>query len=119
MKFKNINIIKLTLVIGLSVLVAGSVAYGAFKSVKSSPLKYEITFNKTFVNPIENDVSLEDRIVSYGMEFLETPYVTAISSKMVSIAPDLCTLYIIISKFRFHTVLRSFKILAEKSQFPI
>jgi cell wall-associated NlpC family hydrolase len=77
MKFKNINTMKLTLFIGLSVLVAGSVAYAEFKSVKSSPQKKEITVTKTFVNPIENDGSLGDRIVSYGMEFLGTPYVAA------------------------------------------
>ncbi len=72
---------KLTLVIGLSVLVAGSVAYGAFKSVKSSPQKNEITFTKTFVNPIENDDSLGNKIVNFGMGLLGTPYITAGCSK--------------------------------------
>jgi cell wall-associated NlpC family hydrolase len=81
MKFKNINTMKLTLFIGLSVLVAGSVAYAEFKSVKSSPQKKEITVTNTFVNPIENDGSLGDRIVSYGMGFLGTPYVAAGCSK--------------------------------------
>jgi cell wall-associated NlpC family hydrolase len=81
MKFKSINTVKLTLFIGLSLLDVGSVSCGVFRSVKSSPQRNEITFTKTFVNPIEKDNSLGDNIVSYGMEFLGTPYVAAGCSK--------------------------------------
>ena len=72
---------KLTLFIGLSVLVAGSVAYGAFKSVESSPQKNEITVKDTLVDPIDNNTYLGDKIVNFGMGLLGTPYVAAGCSK--------------------------------------
>lgn len=81
MKFKNINTVKLIVFIGLSLLSAGSVSYGAFKSDISSPQRNENTITKTFVDPIENDDSLGNKIVNFGMGLLGTPYIAAGCSK--------------------------------------
>lgn len=81
MKFKSINTVKLILFIDLSLLNLGSVSYGALRSVKSSPQRNENTVNKTFVDPIENDDSLGNKIVNFEMRLLGTPYVAAGCSK--------------------------------------
>lgn len=81
MKSKNINTVKFIIFIGLLPLVLGSVAYGALQTSKPYSQRNEITVTKAFVDPIINDDSLGDKIVSYGMEFLGTPYVSAGCSK--------------------------------------
>jgi cell wall-associated NlpC family hydrolase len=81
MKFKNINTMKLTLFIGVSLLVLGSSSYGSSEAGRFSSQINEITVTKTFLNPTNDDDSLGDRIVSYGLEFLGTPYVSAGNSK--------------------------------------
>ncbi|MFV8377946.1 C40 family peptidase [Flavobacterium sp. LB3R33] len=65
----------------LSLFVLGSLTYGAFKSAISFPQRNENTVTKTFVDPIENDDSLGNKIVNFGMKLLGTPYVTAGCSK--------------------------------------
>ncbi|MDO8316665.1 MAG: C40 family peptidase [Flavobacterium sp.] len=72
---------KLTLFIGLSVLVLGSIAYGSSKTGGFSSQKNEIIVKDTLVDPIDNNTYLGDKIVNFGMGLLGTPYVTAGCSK--------------------------------------
>ena len=81
MKFKNRNTMKFITFIGLSLLVLGSIVYGALQTSKPSPQRNETTVKDTLKNASEGNVYLGDRIVSYGMEFLGTPYVAAGCSK--------------------------------------
>ena len=66
MTSKNLNFLKFRTFIALSLLVLGNVAYGSLKTNAFS---------------LQNNVSLRDKIVSYGMGLLGTPYVTAGCSK--------------------------------------
>ena len=66
MTSKNLNFLKFRTFIALSLLVLGNVAYGSVKTNAFS---------------LQNNVSLRDKIVSYGMGLLGTPYVTAGHSK--------------------------------------
>ena len=66
MTSKNLNFLKYRTFIALSLLVLGNVAYGSLKTNAFS---------------LQNNVSLRDKIVSYGMGLLGTPYVTAGHSK--------------------------------------
>ena len=66
MTSKNLNFLKFRTFIALSLLVLCNVAYGSLKTNAFS---------------LQNNVSLRDKIVSYGMGLLGTPYVTAGHSK--------------------------------------
>ena len=66
MTSKNLNFLKFRTFIALWLLVLGNVAYGSLKTNAFS---------------LQNNVSLRDKIVSYGMGLLGTPYVTAGHSK--------------------------------------
>ena len=66
MTSKNLTFLKFRTFIALSLLVLGNVAYGSLKTNAFS---------------LQNNVSLRDKIVSYGMGLLGTPYVTAGHSK--------------------------------------
>ena len=66
MTSKNLNFLKFRTFIALSLLVLGNVAHGSLKTNAFS---------------LQNNVSLRDKIVSYGMGLLGTPYVTAGHSK--------------------------------------
>ena len=66
MTSKNLNFLKFRTFIALSLHVLGNVAYGSLKTNAFS---------------LQNNVSLRDKIVSYGMGLLGTPYVTAGHSK--------------------------------------
>ena len=66
MTSKNLNFLKFRTFIALSLLDLGNVAYGSLKTNAFS---------------LQNNVSLRDKIVSYGMGLLGTPYVTAGHSK--------------------------------------
>ena len=66
MTSKNLNFLKFRTFIALSLLVLGNVAYCSLKTNAFS---------------LQNNVSLRDKIVSYGMGLLGTPYVTAGHSK--------------------------------------
>lgn len=81
MKSKNINTVKFITFIGLLLFVLGSVAYGALQTSQPSPQRNETTFKETLKDPSESNVYLGDKIVSFGMEFLGTPYVAAGCSK--------------------------------------
>lgn len=81
MKFKSINTLKLTLFIGLPLLVLGSIAYGSSKANRFSSQKSETIVIDSLILPIDNNRYLGDKIVSYGMEFLGTPYVVAGNGK--------------------------------------
>ncbi|WP_426063760.1 C40 family peptidase [Flavobacterium sp. DSP2-3-1] len=81
MKFKNKNTIKLTLFIGLSLLVLESFAYGSSKAGGFSSQRSETIVKNSLVDPIDNNGYLGDKIVNFGMGLLGTPYVTAGCSK--------------------------------------
>ena len=81
MKFKNRNTMKFITFIGLSLLVLGSIVYGALQTSKPSPQRNETTVKDTLKNASEGNVYLGDKIVSFGMGFLGTPYVPAGCSK--------------------------------------
>ena len=81
MTSKNLNFLKFRTFIALSLLVLGNVAYGSLKTNAFSLQKNETIFMDGLIHPSENNVSLRDKIVSYGMGLLGTPYVTAGHSK--------------------------------------
>jgi cell wall-associated NlpC family hydrolase len=80
MSSKKINRLKLATLIGLSLMVFCGTAYGSARGVKGLPQK-EGTTAKDTLNPIKINLSLGDKIVSFGMQLLGTPYVTAGSGK--------------------------------------
>ncbi|MGO4905038.1 C40 family peptidase [Flavobacterium sp. W20_MBD1_R3] len=81
MKFKSMSAVKLTLFIGLLLLVLGSIAYGSSKAGGFSSQKNEIIVKDTLVDLIDDDTYLGDKIVNFGMGLLGTPYVAAGCSK--------------------------------------
>lgn len=73
MTSKNKNFLKLVISICLSLILWSNITYGSSRS---------LTIGKdTPINPIEINASLRDRIVSFGMGLLGTPYVEAGSGK--------------------------------------
>jgi cell wall-associated NlpC family hydrolase len=81
MTFKKINILKFATIIGSLLLILDSAAYGSSRAATFLPQRNETTVKDTVIHPIENNVPLGDKIVSFGMGLLGTPYVTAGSSK--------------------------------------
>ncbi|MET0758786.1 MAG: C40 family peptidase [Flavobacterium sp.] len=81
MTSNKINRLKFGTLIGLSVFVLCIIAYGSLRGVKRLPQKEETVVKDIQINPIKNDASLRDSIVSFGMELLGTPYVEAACSK--------------------------------------
>lgn len=79
MKSQRINLSKLAVLIGVSLLVLW-IAFGYFKNSGIQPHSNE-TINGQLINPTENTGSRRDSIVSYGMELLGTPYLEAGSDK--------------------------------------
>jgi cell wall-associated NlpC family hydrolase len=75
---KKINSSKSTIFIGLSLLVLCSAAYGGCMFVSE---KNETIVGDKLIDSIESPVSLGDKIVSFGMGLLGTPYVAAGCSK--------------------------------------
>lgn len=80
MKFKSINTVKLTLFIGLSLLVLGSIAYGSSRTGTFFQGN-DTNVKDTLIRPIDNNGYLGDKIVNFGMGLLGTPYVAAGCSK--------------------------------------
>jgi len=76
MTTKKINLLKFTILIVLSVIVLGSIAYGSFRENRSSSENVG-----TIVNDTIKPIKLRDNIVNFGMELLGTPYVESSSSK--------------------------------------
>ena len=81
MTSKRINFLKFKTFTALSLLFLCSVTYGSSRAVMFSLQKNETIIKDTLIYPIENNVSLRDKIVSFGMGLLGTPYVTAGCSK--------------------------------------
>lgn len=81
MKFESINTVKFTIFISLSLLLLGSIAYGSSKAGGFSSQRIETTDEDTVVDRFNTNVYLGDKIVSFGMKFLGTPYVAAGCSK--------------------------------------
>lgn len=76
MTSKKINILKFKTLIGLSIIVLSSVAYGSFKGNIRWPEN-----DGTLVGDTIKPVKMRDNIVNFGMELLGTPYVEASSSR--------------------------------------
>ena len=76
-----INFLKFAILVGLSLLVLSSIAYGSTKAVKGFSHRNEIIIKDTLINPVKNNISLRDSIVNFGMQLLGTPYVMAASGK--------------------------------------
>lgn len=81
MTSKKINLSKFATRIGLSLIVLCTHAYGSSREVKRSQSFETIVYNTT-INPVKNNPTLEDSIVSFGMKLLGTPYVGGGSSKV-------------------------------------
>lgn len=78
---KKIHLSKIAMLIGLSAIVLFSViTYFSTRDVKKLPERDETTIKVTQINPVKNNTSLEDNIVNYGIELLDTPYVGGGSS---------------------------------------
>lgn len=82
MTFKKIPLLKFASIIGLLIIVLGAHAYCPSRENKRFPERDETIDKNTPVNPIKNNASLEDSIVSFGMKLLGTPYVGGGSSKV-------------------------------------
>ncbi|MDO9276660.1 MAG: C40 family peptidase [Lutibacter sp.] len=78
MTSKKKHLSKFAVLIGLSVIVLGTRAYCSSRVVDRLTKKDETIVKSA---PIKNNVSLEESIVSYGMELLGTPYVESGCSK--------------------------------------
>lgn len=81
MTSKKIYILKFSTFIGLSLLVLCSVAYGSSRAGTFLPQRNETIVKDTRIHPIESNISLGEKIVSFGMGLLGTPYVVAGSGK--------------------------------------
>ena len=77
MKSKKRYILKFSTFIGLLLLVLCSVTDGFSISGRFSPQRNEIIIKKKLIFPIENNFPSGDKIVSFGMGLLGTPYVSA------------------------------------------
>ncbi len=79
MKSQRINLSKLAVLVGISLIVLW-IAFDYFKKSGMLPQSNE-TINGQLINPTNDTVSRRDSIVNYGMELLGTPYVEAGSDK--------------------------------------
>jgi cell wall-associated NlpC family hydrolase len=70
------NLLKFTALFSLLLIVLGSIAFGTFRGEMSSP-KNDGTIVEDTIKPIK----MREKIVTFGMELLGTPYVEASSSK--------------------------------------
>jgi cell wall-associated NlpC family hydrolase len=70
------NLLKFTALFSLLVIVLGSIAYGSFRENKISSESVGFLVEDT-IKPVK----IRDKIVSFGMDLLGTPYVEASSSK--------------------------------------
>ena len=80
MKSQRINLSKLAVLIGISLIVLW-IAFDYFKKTGMLPQSNEPIINGQLINPAKDSVSRRDSIVNYGMELLGTPYVEAGSDK--------------------------------------
>lgn len=82
MSSKKIHFYKFATFIGLSAIVLFIMAYYLLREIKKSPESVDTVAKSTLIiNPIKNDDSKRDSIVSFGMKLLGTPYVGGGSSK--------------------------------------
>lgn len=79
MTSKKINILKFATIIGLSLIILGSVAYGSSRTGAFFQ-ENDINIKDTVIDPIET-VYLGDKIANFGMSLLGIPYVAAGSGK--------------------------------------
>mgnify|MGYP002795084548 CR=1 FL=1 len=81
MPAKKKHLSKFAALIGLPIIILCIIAYVSFRSTERFPERNETIVKDSLINPIRNNPSLEDSIVSYGMELLGTPYVESGCSK--------------------------------------
>lgn len=81
MTSKNKNFLKFAIGISVSVMLWCNITYGSSRSVRGWAQSNKTIGKDAAVNPIEVNGSLGDKIVSFGMGLLETPYVAAGSGK--------------------------------------
>jgi cell wall-associated NlpC family hydrolase len=74
MKHKRIKRSIFATLVGLSILVLCITAYGLLRVVKVEPEGVETVTKTTLIKQPNNHVSLRDSLVSFGMEYLGTPY---------------------------------------------
>jgi cell wall-associated NlpC family hydrolase len=82
MTSKKINSSKFAFLISLSLMLLCTHVYSSSGEVKRLLEREYIIVKETPVSPIKNNPSLEDRIVSFGMKLLGTPYAGGGSSKV-------------------------------------
>ena len=80
MKSQRINLLKIAILSGVSLILLW-IAFDFYKKSGMSSQSNETLINGKLINPTQNTFSRRDSIVSYGMELLGTPYVTAGSDK--------------------------------------
>lgn len=80
MAYKKINFKKFTFILSLSLILSCVLIFVSTKAYKRSKGRQTIVKN-AMVQPLITSDSLRDSIVSYGMDFLGTPYKTAGCSK--------------------------------------
>lgn len=80
MKSQRINLSKLAVLVGISIIVLW-IAFDYFKKSGMQPQSNETIINGQLINPTEDTLSRRDSIVNYGMELLGTPYLPAGSDK--------------------------------------
>jgi cell wall-associated NlpC family hydrolase len=67
--------------VGLSIIVLCITAYGLFRKVNVVTKRVETVVKVTLINSINVHASLRDSLVSFGMEYLGTPYRAGGNSK--------------------------------------
>lgn len=76
----GINSLKLKIFIS-SLLLLSCIAFQSFYGNSLSMEQNEINTSVSFTSQTENNVSIRDRIVNFGIQLLDTPYVTAGTSE--------------------------------------
>lgn len=78
---KNINLSIILVLIGVSTITMGILAFGTSGADKNLQTRVETGINIATINPNEVNLSLRDSIENFGMELLDTPYVYGACSK--------------------------------------
>ena len=78
---KNINFLKFKTFITILLLVLYSVSYGSSRVSIHRSLVNKPIIKDTLILPFQEDLSLSEKIMSFGMQLLGTPYVSAGTSK--------------------------------------
>ncbi|MCK8141638.1 C40 family peptidase [Flavobacterium sp. I-SCBP12n] len=77
MTYKNIHFFKFRIVFSLVLFLFLTDAYSSAKTGICKKVHYEINSKDKLTEPIQNELSLRDKIINYGRGLLGTPYVAA------------------------------------------